>query len=211
LLILTTVTLIVGCSAPLKQVNTDAKEFWRSPTLPNVGKYTIAFLTTAVSKGSGLSEYRLTLSDIMERTFSAERPYIKIIPSRETINRINSSHLTVTLARMLEYYDITGILEQDLLKKIGNAIGARLVAQPKLLSFSERTSTRLSAFGLALVSTRETTVKLSLQLWDVSSGKIVWEGTGQATVAVEALRARPVTFEEVAETASRSVVSQFPE
>jgi len=85
----------------------------------------------------------------------------------------------------------------------------KYIAQPRLLSYIERTSTRLSAFGLSLVSTRETTVKVSLQLWDTDTGKIVWEGSGQATIAVEALRAKPVSFEEVVEAASRELMKRL--
>jgi hypothetical protein len=98
----------------------------------------------------------------------------------------------------------------SLLKKVGNALNVRYVAQPRLLSFTETTYSRFSFLGLSLISTRETTVKIFLQVWDVSTGNIVWEGSGQATIAVEAMRAKPVTFEEVAETASFSLMKKLP-
>src|SRR3990167_7498684 len=131
---------------------------------------------------------------------------IVIISSRETIKSINNAALTDIYASMLNYYDVTGILNKNYLKKIGDALEVQYIAQPRLLSFVETTTIRLSALGLSIISTRETTVKLSLQLWDTLTGNIVWEASGQATVAVEAMRATPVTFEEVAEAVSLAVV-----
>lgn len=199
-----------GCSGPFKQANITANEFYRSPLLKNIGNSRIGFLTTVASRERGLSEYRVGISDIIEKAFRKEKPEIVIISSRETINSINNAALTDIYASMLNYYDVTGILNKNYLKKIGDALEVQYIAQPKLLSFVETTTIRLSALGLSIISTRETTVKLSLQLWDTLTGNIVWEASGQATVAVEAMRATPVTFEEVAEAASLGVVKKIP-
>ena len=53
-------------------------------------------------------------------------------------------------------------------------------------------------------------MNISLELWDVETGNIVWEASGQATIAVEAMRVKPVSFQDVAEHASRSLVKKFP-
>lgn len=200
----------VGCSGPLKQASISANEFYKAPYIDGLNSTHIGFLTTAVSRGNGLGEYRMAVSDIIEKTFRKDRPGISMVTARETLNRINSSGLTNEYGNMLQSYDITGILDKKVLTRIGEILDVKYIAQPKLSSFTERTSTRLSAFGLALVSTRETTIKISLQVWDTETGDIVWEGSGQATVAVEAMRAKPVSFEEVAEAASRSLIKKFP-
>ena len=199
-----------GCSGPFKQANITANEFYRSPLLKDIGNSRIGFLTTAVSRERGLSEYRVGVSDIIEKAFQKEKPKINIISSRETINSINTADLTDIYSKMLDYYDTTGILKKDYLWKVGDALKVRHIIQPKLLSFTESVSSRFSFFGLSIVSTRETTVKISLQLWDTVTGNVIWEGSGQATVAIESMRAKPVTFEEVAEAASLSVVKKFP-
>ncbi|MEK6590091.1 MAG: hypothetical protein AABZ11_05370 [Nitrospinota bacterium] len=202
--------LTTGCGSPFKQTNISTHELYRSSILHNISIYRIGFLTTAVSRESSLGEYRVVVSNIIEKTFRSEKPKINIISSREIINKINSANLTGIYAEVLDFYDITGILNKDFLKKIGDVLNVKYVAQPKLLSFTEATSVRLSALGLSLISTRETTLKVSLQVWDTFTGNIIWEGSGQATIAVEAMRAKPVTFEEVAEVASLSVVKKFP-
>ncbi|MBI3813962.1 MAG: hypothetical protein HY279_05780 [Nitrospinae bacterium] len=201
---------IVGCSGPFKQTNLSANELYRSHVIEDINSHRIGFLTTVVSRWSNLGEYRLTVSDILEKAFKSEKPAIVFVSSREAINRINNADLTSSYSEMLDYYDITGILNMSLLKKIGNALNVRYVAQPRLLSFTETTYSRFSFLGLSLISTRETTVKIFLQVWDVSTGNIVWEGSGQATIAVEAMRAKPVTFEEAAETASFSLIKKLP-
>lgn len=201
---------VAGCSGPLKQASIYANEFYRAPNIEGLNNTHIGFLTTIVSRGNGMGEYRMAVSDIIEKAFREERPEIKIVTVRETLNRINRSGLTRDYASMLESYNTTGILDKEVLLKIGNTLGIKHIAQPKLSSLIERTSTRLSAFGLSIVSTRETTVKISLQLWDTETGNIIWEGSGAATIAVEALRAKSVSFEEVAEAASRSLVKKFP-
>lgn len=199
----------LGCTGPLKQANISANEFYRTVHPEDLRGNTVGFLTTVVLRGNGQGEYRSLISDIIEKNFKEGQPEIGIVPSRETLNRINGAELTKEYAGMLEGYEITGILDKNVLAKIGNILNVKYIAQPKLSSFVERTSTRLSAFGLSLVSTRETTVKISLQLWDTGTGNIVWEGSGQATIAVEALRAKPVSFEEVAEAACRGMMKKF--
>ncbi|HBA27157.1 MAG TPA: hypothetical protein DCY98_07190 [Nitrospinae bacterium] len=201
---------IAGCGGPLKQLNVSSYEFYRSPQVNKIDGNRIGFLTTALSRVSGLGEYKVTISDIIEKAFQKEKPKINIISSRETINSINTADLTDIYSKMLDYYDTTGILKKDYLWKVGDALKVRHIIQPKLLSFTESVSSRFSFFGLSIVSTRETTVKISLQLWDTVTGNVIWEGSGQATVAIESMRAKPVTFEEVAEAASLSVVKKFP-
>jgi len=201
---------IAGCGSPLKQINVSAYEFYRSQQIEKIVSYRIGFFTTALSRVSGLGEYRVTISDIIEKAFQKEKPTISLISSRETINIINTADLTDIYAKMLDYYDNTGILKKDYLWRLGDALKVRYIIQPKLLSFTESISSRFSFFGLAIITTRETTVKISLQLWDSITGNVIWEGSGQATVAVEALRAKPVTFEEVAAAASDIVVKKFP-
>ena len=200
-----------GCGAPLRQVSTVALEFYRDPGLPDLNGIPIALLQTAVVSRSGqLIEFRSAVSDLLEEAFRVHRPDRKIIPTREVLSRINQTHLTRKYAEMLRTYEITGILDRDVLRALGRMMGIRYLLQPRLMHYTERTSVRLSAFGLALISTRETTVKVALQLWDAWTGAILWEGTGQGTVATEVMRATPISFEEVARVACESVVKRFP-
>jgi len=206
---ITLLVVITGCSGPLKQASQFSKEIYRTEQISDLRNSRIGFLTTAVAQGNGLGEYKSILSDIIEKNFIEEQPEINILTSRDILNRINSADLAGEYVSMIAGYNLTGILERKTLEKVGNVIEVKYIAQPRLSSFTERTSTRLIAFGLSLISTRETSVNISLQIWDTKTGSIVWEGSGQATIAVEAMRAKPVSFEDVAEVASRGLVKKF--
>ena len=206
---ITLLVVITGCSGPLKQASQFSKEIYRTEQINDLRNSRIGFLTTAVAQGNGLGEYKSILSDIIEKNFREEQPEINILTSRDILNRINSADLAGEYVGMIAGYNLTGILERKTLEKVGNVIEVKYIAQPRLSSFTERTSTRLIAFGLSLISTRETSVNISLQIWDTKTGSIVWEGSGQATIAVEAMRAKPVSFEDVAEVASRGLVKKF--
>jgi len=201
---------LLSCSGPLKQSSISAHELYKTSDVIEFNNNSIGFFTTSVPRSNGFSEYKTAVSDIIESVFRVERADLSVIQSRDIINRINSSELTHEYADMLQGYELTGILDKKVLKKIGDILGVRYIARPKLTTYVERTSTRLSAFGLALISTRETSVNISLELWDVETGNIVWEASGQATIAVEAMRVKPVSFQDVAEHASRSLVKKFP-
>lgn len=197
-----------ACSGPLKQANITGNELYRAQDMDTLVIEKIGFLTTVVTGNSGLKEYRTIVSDFIEEAFKQKNKF-NIVTSRETLNRINRSGITDEYIKLLKGYEITGILDKRILSRLKDILGVRYIAQPRLSMFSERTSSRLSAFGLALVSTRETTVKISLQLWDAENGTILWEGSGEATIAVEALRAKPVSFEEVAAAACRALSEKF--
>src|SRR3989338_9261611 len=84
----------IGCGGPLKQINVSSYEFYRSPQVDKIDDNRIGILTTALSRMSSLGEYKVTISDIIEKAFQKEKPKINIISSRETINIINTSELT---------------------------------------------------------------------------------------------------------------------
>jgi len=57
---------------------------------------------------------------------------------------------------------------------------------------------RFEIAGLKIVRNRVITLRLWLQLWDTLTGQIVWESTGEATVASELLRSeRVVPLDEI--------------
>ena len=78
------------------------------------------------------------------------------------------------------------------------ALQAAYVFQPSLASFSQSMSGRFSFFGLRLLQTRVTMLRLSLQLWDTRTGDIVWEASGEATLAGEDVREFRIPFDEIA-------------
>lgn len=93
----------------------------------------------------------------------------------------------------------SGVLDRDMLAKIGRAVDADLVFLPLMAWFEQSISERFSFFGIRLLQTRVSVLRLSLELWDVHTGELAWEASGEATLAGEDVREFRIPFEEIAE------------
>ena len=111
---------------------------------------------------------------------------------------------------MLKDYAPTGILDKVALTKLKNAIGVSFFIQPKLVDFTQKDNIRFNPFGLTIMKTREVQVKVYIELWNAETGEILWVGVGEATVAIEDMRAKPISFEEVARLAVENVIQKLP-
>jgi hypothetical protein len=99
---------------------------------------------------------------------------------------------------MVSDYTKSGMLNRLTLEKIGKTLNATYLFQPNLAAFSQSTAGRFSFFGLRLFQTRVTTMRVSVQLWDARTGDIVWEASGEATLAAEDVRELRIPFDEIA-------------
>jgi hypothetical protein len=92
-----------------------------------------------------------------------------------------------------------GILNRQLLRRIGRRLGSRYVLLPGLAQFEESIIDKVEAVGIKLVRNRVTTLRLWLQLWDSETGHIVWESSGEATTATVFLSPKQtVALEQIA-------------
>jgi len=148
--------------------------------------------------GFGLEGYTHQVSRSLASALNQTQVPIKSLAVHDALNRINRAGLTEEYAGMMASYVRTGILDRAGLEKIGRALQAAYVFQPSLASFSQSMSSRFSFFGLRLLQTRVTTLRLTLQLWDTRTGEIVWESSGEATQAGEDVREFRIPFEEIA-------------
>lgn len=195
-------------SGPLLQVNLNARESYRSSDFKNVlDGEAVGLLTVAKENGH---EYRKILGEIVEDALKVERPDIKVVPYWRTLSDINSEGLTKDYADMLNGYASTGILDRDDLKKLGLALRIKYFLMPRLVNFQQSQSTRFSALGLTLFKTHESDVKIYLELWDAGEGNIVWIGVGDATMADERLKAKPISFEQAVRAAVENLIKKMP-
>ncbi|MFQ5586104.1 MAG: hypothetical protein ACE5GF_04695 [Thermodesulfobacteriota bacterium] len=206
------VLLIVGsygCAKPFLQSFVNAKELYRSEHIPEevLQGGRMAILNATVSTGQ--EEYRRLLGDILEETIEAQKKEILIIRSGETLSLINKAGLAGDYARMMRDYAYTGVLDRSVLQKIGEALNASFVAQPRLIKFVQGSSTRFSVFGLTLIKTHESSVKIYLEIWKASTGEVVWSGVGESIMAGENISAKPIKFEFVARAASDMLVQKI--
>ena len=93
-----------------------------------------------------------------------------------------------------------GILEREPLQRIGSALSSRYVLLPGLAEFNQVIIDRLSIYGWNIIQSRVTTLRLWLQLWETQTGKILWESSGEVTMATKLLRSeQTVPLDEIAQ------------
>ena len=83
------------------------------------------------------------------------------------------------------------------------------VIQPSMAEFRQALDTRLRFFGLRVFQTRITNLRLSLQLWDTRSGGIVWESSGEGTMAGEDVRDVLIPFGDITQRLWSNILADF--
>lgn len=138
-------------------------------------------------------------------------PQINIVSPQHTISQINQQGLSAEYALMRADAEQSHILHRDTLKKIGVAIGARYVFQPRLASFTQYMFDRWTfpAIGVVLMQTRACDLRISLQLWDAKTGELVWASMAEGAMQSEAASKDPVYFEDALRVALGSIVADF--
>lgn len=190
--------LPTACAGGLKQIGGETSSTIKAPSFdPFVLQREQAAVLNAVV-GFGLEGYSQQVSRSLSIALKEVYPSFQVIPAHETLSRINHEGLAGDYASMVSDYLLSGILDRDMLNDIGPALGARYVFQPGLAAFSQSMSGRFSAFGLRIFQTRVSVLRLSVQIWDTQTGEIVWEASGEATLAGEDVREVRISFEEIA-------------
>jgi hypothetical protein len=126
-------------------------------------------------------------------------PPIREIPTNEALNRLTDEGLATEYADLRAGFARNGILDRQLLRRIGGRLGSRYVLLPGVAQFEESIIDKVEAVGIKLVRNRVTTLRLWLQLWDSETGHIVWESSGEATTATVFLSPKQtVALEQIA-------------
>lgn len=198
---------LAACAGPLSQFNFSAAELQRTPgfTHQNLEDYKVGILSAIGGDG-----HRPVLGDSFSKALRQIHPEIPQVPTQEALSIINRADLAEEYARMLKDYEESGILRKATLSKIGKALGVRYVIQLSLLQYTQDTSTRFSILGIRFLQTRSSTLRVFAQIWDTSTGGIVWEGSSFVTLAGEDVREKPIAFEEVATRAWSELIKQLP-
>jgi hypothetical protein len=196
---LITVVLLTACAGPLKQWGAETSLVARAPAFtPSALEHErIAVLNAVV--GITLEGFAHQVSRSLGAALEQSGRPIKIVSAHETLSLINEAGLAVEYQDMVSGYIRTGILHRPVLEKIGRAVEARYVMQPMLATFSQSMSGRFSFFGLRLIQTRISILRLTVQLWDTRTGKIMWESSGEMTLAGEDVREFRIPFEDIAQ------------
>jgi hypothetical protein len=151
----------------------------------------------------------LGLAHYLEDIVAAIAPTVRVISFQETVKRINAQGLAGEYVRMRAVLDQSNILEATSLEKLGPAIGARYVFQPRLGAFSQTMTERWSFVDVRIVQTRSSILRLSLQLWDTRTGELVWGSVSETILSNEGVSQDPVFLEDAARVALGSMITDL--
>jgi len=168
----------------------------------------LAILTP--SAVTGQEEDRQTLALLFTEALSRARPDIAIVPLPDVLSAVNRHDLVARYQQLYYDYRLTGVFQQDVLERLGQATGARYLGQIKLARFDQGARSRFGLFGLSVLQTQFAHMRMFFQVWDARTGAVVWEGIDELTVSVETSRERPVTLRTIAQEAARDFATRLP-
>ena len=200
-----------GCSSSIYgwQVRTNSTPFSPSFDPDSIGREPVAVLGALTMPGLRGNEVGLAymLGEVLHRV----APHITIVDQRQTISLINQQGLAPEYTQMRADAEQSHILNRDILKKIGVAVGARFVLQPRLASFTQIMYDRWTfpAFGVVISQTRQSNLRVSVELWDAKTGALLWASTAEGTMQSEAFAKDPVYLEDTVRVTLGSIVADF--
>ncbi len=168
----------------------------------------IAFITPSSATGQEEDKQALALS--FTEALKLARPHLRIVPLPETLGAINRAGLSSEYRQMFEDYRLTGIFSRDTLKKVSHLTGARYLAQLKLGGFRQEAKNRWGPFGIRMLETKTTSLRLYLQIWDGESGSVAWEGAQELTSSHESLKEDAISFKTAVEQSAVELLARLP-
>lgn len=171
-------------------------------------RHGVGFLTPAAATGREADKQ--TLAQAFARELAAARPGVGIVSLPAVLSEVNAADLDQQYKRMYRDYLETGILEGSVLKQVGEISGARYLAQLSLADFQQQSRGRFSFLGLRMVDTKQANMRVFVQLWDSTTGGVVWEGSGELNYAYESAAENPAPFLEAASLAARRLYQELP-
>ncbi len=168
----------------------------------------IAFITP--SSVTGQEEDRQALALGFTEVLKDLRPELRVVSLPQTLSAVNKSGLTRDYRQMFEDYRSAGIFDRETLQRVGQATGARYLAQLKLASFRQESRERWGLLGVRMMETKSSTIRLFLQIWDTTDGSVAWEGSQESVVAQESMSQTYVSMKRIVEASAREMVTRLP-
>lgn len=201
---------MTGCASTYGWiVRTTSTPFLSSSHHFDLGQETLAVLTPLTSPGlrgnkAGLGQY---LTEIIKKM----APGWDIMDDRKVVSLINSRGLAAEFVRMHIDAEQSHILDREFLQKIGKRFGVRYVFQPRLAHFTQDMEDRWSVPGLniRLIQTQISTIRMTLQLWDTTSGELLWTSAAEANIQKDTLSQTPVFLENNAKIALAGMLNDL--
>jgi hypothetical protein len=192
--------LLASCSTPLHTWDAHTTATPRAPSLDVAALAREPVATLGLAAPAALQGLGSALSHALTGALADTSPPIRGIPAHDVLSRLNAQGLAPQYGDLVAGFARSGILEREQLRQIGEALGAAYVLQPGVAEFSQVLADKFEMLGVKVVKTRITTLRLWLQLWDTRTGQILWEGSGEVTVAAQVLtQESAVSLEDIAQ------------
>jgi hypothetical protein len=138
-------------------------------------------------------------------------PDWNVVSEQASLTGINKHGLGPIYVQMRMGAEFSHLVDRDSLRQIGNALGVRYIFLPRLAGFTQIMTNRaeIPPFAIRLMQTRSSLLRLSLQLWDVETGELVWSGVAETIMQGEALTQEPVFVEDAVRLTFGSLLSDF--
>ena len=189
-----------GCSAPF---HLSDEHVTSTPRPPSVDMRVLAcepVPVLGVAAPSYIQGLSATVSYALTVALVQGSPPIRVVPLPEVLNRLTDRGLAGEYAELAAEYYRSGILVRDRLQRIGAVLESRYLLQPGLAEFSQSLVDKFEITGLKVVKTRITVLRLWLQVWDMKTGHLLSESTGELTAAAQIVRQdSTVSLDEIAQ------------
>jgi len=201
--------LLASCIGVFKQWGDETSLAWKAQTFEfqSLEGKRVAVLNALV--GMTLEGYRHQVSQSLFQALSKKNYPFQVISPQATKNELNREGLAREVSAMALDYSQSGILNLDVLHNMARTLEWDYVIQPSMAEFRQALDTRLRFFGLRVFQTRITNLRLSLQLWDTRSGEIVWESSGEGTMAGEDVRDVLIPFGDITQRLWSNILTDF--
>ena len=202
---------IVGCSKSLYgwQVRTNSTPVAPSFDQTPIDGKRVAILPT-LSTGP-LQGTAVGMSQYLSETLKTLTPTWKVLTEQEVLTRINKQGLGVEYTRMRGDAEQSHLLDRHSLAKIGAALGVRYALQPRLAAFTQIMTERwkVPAFDIRVSETRSSLLRMSMQMWEVESGELIWSSVAETVMESETVTQDPVFLEDAIRLTFGSIMSDF--
>jgi len=233
LVLLSTVSLsLLGCTGPLEQQTRTIK------LAPVSEQYKLAkqlegrAYVLLAQTSTGQEQHRYAVSDSLTRALeenangsagisfldiasksnqaSASNENLEVLSFSDLANQLNENGISQRLAEMRQFYQENGMFKKSDLEFLAKEIGADYLILPCLIDIRRWGAGRLSMFGLKIINTQVVSGVVSMEIWDVRSGRKVFGATADVTIANERISEEPIAIEEAFERAWVGIIGELP-
>ncbi len=139
----------------------------------------------------GLEVFGRQAGEGMYAALLEEHPRLSIVPPAQTLERLTNARATGTYANLIAEYEETGQLNPEMVRELGEAVGARYMLNMRL-TYAEEAGYGPGDF-VGEVEYRGQGLRLVAQLWDGERGVLEWRTIGDVTaVSSDLMRQRSV-------------------